>query len=152
MQLPDSPAVSFCDHATVKATELGRCGLHRQPQPGRQPRGVLVPGDVEHMHIRQVEQGIDAPAVATRLSATRRRLSHRRGLSAGCLVATDPEGPRPIHASATRTRATHPPRTPKSRIASLRGIEQPRAELVGRGVEVGAVEDVGGWSQVRMAG
>jgi len=30
------------------------------------------------------------------------------------------------------------------RIASLRGIEQPSAELVGRGVEVGAVEDVGG--------
>lgn len=30
------------------------------------------------------------------------------------------------------------------RIASLRGIEQPRAELVGRGVEVGAMEDVGG--------
>jgi hypothetical protein len=30
------------------------------------------------------------------------------------------------------------------RIASLRVIEQPRAELVGRGVEVGAVEDVGG--------
>jgi hypothetical protein len=31
-----------------------------------------------------------------------------------------------------------------NRIASLRGIEQPRAELVGRGVEVGAMEDVGG--------
>jgi hypothetical protein len=42
---------------------------------------VIEPGDIEHMHAGQVEQGVDARTVATRLRATRRRLSHRRGPS-----------------------------------------------------------------------
>src|SRR5215211_4337210 len=54
------------------------------------------------MHAWQVEQGVDARAVTTRLCATRRRLSHRRGPSVGSLVATDPEGPRPISPGTTR--------------------------------------------------
>src|SRR5215207_10809619 len=70
------------------------------------------------MHARQVEQGVDARAVATRLSAARRRLSHRRGPSVGSLVAPDPEGPRPTSTGPTRPSRLHtsPPRNPKSPI------------------------------------
>jgi hypothetical protein len=46
-----------------------------------------------------------------------RRLSHRRGLSIGSLVATDPEGPRPTSPGPTRQPVLsqrYPPRSPKA--------------------------------------
>ncbi len=56
---------------------------------------------------RQIEHDIDVCAVATRLQAARRRLSHRRGPTIVSLIATDPEGPRPTSSGPTRADPIH---------------------------------------------
>ena len=51
---------------------------------------------------------------SSRRSAARRGLGHRRGPSVGCLVAPDPDGPRPLHRLNTPRRvAPAPPSTLK---------------------------------------
>ena len=103
VQLTQPSPAGLGDHPAARTTHPGRIGFHHQPQPGGEPAATLAPGDIEHMRARQIEQGIDARAVADRIHAARRRLSHRRGPSAGSLVATDPGRPRLLPAGTTRS-------------------------------------------------
>jgi hypothetical protein len=66
MQSAEASPVPHRNHPTARAARLGRVGLHQQPEPRRTPLGGLAPGHVEHVHARQVEQGVDARAVAAR--------------------------------------------------------------------------------------
>ena len=85
VQPPWPSTASFGDHPARRAPGLGRARLHDQTQSRRETTPALKPGDIKHVHAQQIEQGIDACAVATRLHAARHRLSHRRGPSVGLL-------------------------------------------------------------------
>ena len=112
-----------CPACRVMAAGLGGVRFHRQPEPSRNIAAAVSPGGVQHVHAGHVEHRVDARAVATRLHTARRRLSHRRGLSVTvCLVASDPEGPRPTSPETTRPRPPrrpHTPKTPKSRLTLM---------------------------------
>ncbi len=113
MQQPITPAMAVRDHSAAPAPDHRRGGLYRQAQP------AAPPAHIDHVNSRQVKHGIDPRAVAPWRQATHRRLGHRRGPSEGCLVAPDPEGPRPLTGATPPARRTAHPQLRRAVLTAL---------------------------------
>jgi hypothetical protein len=56
VQAPHPSAAALSNHPTAQAASHRRVGLHHQGQAGWELAALAEPGNIEHMHARQVEK------------------------------------------------------------------------------------------------